>query len=248
MRYDEENALIIIPDVHGRPFWRYPAVTYRRAKFIFLGDYLDPYDDIDDAKVFEGLEDIVSFKKAYPDRVTLLLGNHDLHYLSDNIIHGSRYDETRASRNKKFFEENTGCFQIAYETTVNGMRYLFSHAGLGRMWIKEYAHLRDEDITAEWLNRCMNSSDFIEALNQVSAERGGTDPYGSMIWADVQEQLYTQNVMMRVVQIFGHTSLHKPLNIQNRIYCLDCARAFYLNLEDGLIYDQTSYDLIEEIC
>lgn len=246
MNYYSDQMLIIIPDVHGRPFWRYPAVTYRRAKFIFLGDYLDPYDDIDDAKVFEGLEDIVAFKKAYPDRVKLLFGNHDLHYLSDDYIKGSRYDERNASRNKEFFLKNADCFQIAYETTVNGMRYLFSHAGVGRMWIKEFAHLRDEEITAEWLNRCMNSNDFMDALNQVSAERGGTDPYGSMIWADVQEQLYSHNVMMSIVQIFGHTSLHNPLNIQNRIYCLDCARAFYLNLEDGLVYDQTSGELIAE--
>lgn len=114
------------------------------------------------------------------------------------------------------------------------------------MWIKDFAHLKDEDITAEWLNRCMNSYDFYDALNQVSAERGGPEQYGSMIWADVQEQLSTPNVMMGLTQVFGHTSLNRPLNIQNRIFCLDCGRAFYLNLENGLIYDLTSDALIEE--
>lgn len=246
MECDENNALIIIPDVHGRQFWRYPAVTYRQASFVFLGDYLDPYDNIEDSIVFQELEDIVAFKKAYPNRVTLLLGNHDLHYLSDRIIKGSRYDEINEERNTAFFHNNRCCFQIAFEIMVNGMRYLFSHAGVGRMWIKDFAHLKDEDITAEWLNRCMNSYDFYDALNQVSAERGGPEQYGSMIWADVQEQLSTPNVMMGLTQVFGHTSLNRPLNIQNRIFCLDCGRAFYLNLENGLIYDLTSDALIEE--
>ena len=248
MTIGEEQALIIIPDVHGRPFWRYPAVTYRKANFVFLGDYLDPYghDFIDDEKAFEGLVDILAFKKANPNRVTLLLGNHDMHYLSEDIIKGSRYDEVNAERNRAFFTSNRDSFQIAFETSVNGMRYLFSHAGVGRMWIKRYAHLKDEDITASWLNKCLNSYDFTEALNEVSFERGGEDQFGSMIWADAREQLVTTNVMMDMTQIFGHTLLDCPLNIQNRIYCLDCARAFYLNLLDGLVYDQTTDELIEE--
>ena len=248
MNIQEEQALIIIPDVHGRPFWRYPAVTCRKANFVFLGDYLDPYehDFINDEKAFEGLLDILAFKEAYPSRVTLLLGNHDMHYLSEKYIKGSRYDEINAGRNRAFFISNLNSFQIAYETTINGMRYLFSHAGVGRMWIKNYAHLKDDDITASWLNKCLNSYDFVEALNEVSAERGGNDQFGSMIWADVREQLVTTNVMMDLTQIFGHTRLDQPMNIHNRIYCLDCARAFYLNLFDGLVYDQTTDGLVEE--
>ena len=248
MNISEEQALIIIPDVHGRPFWRYPAVTYRKANFVFLGDYLDPYghDFINDEKAFEGLVDILAFKEANPNRVTLLLGNHDLHYLSEDIVKGSRYDEVHAERNRAFFTSNRELFQIAFETSVNGMRYLFSHAGVGRMWIKRYAHLQDEDITASWLNKCLNSYDFIGALNEVSVERGGYDQFGSMIWADAREQLVTTNVMMDMTQIFGHTLLDCPMNIHNRIYCLDCARAFYLNLLDGLVYDQTTDRLIEE--
>lgn len=248
MLIPDEQATIIIPDVHGRPFWRYPAVTIRKANFVFLGDYLDPYehDFINEEKAFEGLVDILAFKDAFPDRITLLLGNHDLHYLSEEIIKGTRYDEVNAERNKAFFQNHIDSFQIAYETSINGMRYLFSHAGVGRMWIKKYAHLQDEDITADWLNKCLNSYDFTEALNEVSAERGGQDQFGSMIWADAREQLVTTNVMMDIVQIFGHTMLDRPMNIYNRIYCLDCARAFYLNHQDGLLYDQTTDELVEE--
>ena len=34
--------LIIIPDIHGRPFWRRAVEEYPGEEFIFLGDYLDP--------------------------------------------------------------------------------------------------------------------------------------------------------------------------------------------------------------
>ena len=242
----EKQVLIIIPDVHGRPFWRDPAMTYQQASFVFLGDYLDPYDSIDDKTVFQELVDIVAFKKANSDRVTLLLGNHDLHYISEDIIKGSRYDEKNAERNKAFFRHNWDAFQIAYETKIKERRYLFSHDGVGRMWIKKFAHLKDEDISADYLNKCMSSKDFYEALNEVSSERGGKDLYGSMIWADAQEQLTTANVMMDIVQIFGHTSLSHPINIQNKIYCLDCERAFYLNLTNGMVYDLTTGEIVEE--
>ena len=37
------NDLIIIPDIHGRTFWKEAIQKYPNSKTIFLGDYLDPY-------------------------------------------------------------------------------------------------------------------------------------------------------------------------------------------------------------
>lgn len=248
MKCRQQNAIIIIPDVHGCSFWREPSEKYRQSYFVFLGDFLDPYpeDNILEEDAFQGLMDIVAFKKAYPDRVTLLWGNHDLHYFSKHFSRGSRYDKENEERNRLFFEHNKDCFQIAVERSVNGRRYLFTHAGVGRMWIKNYAHLKDEDFTADWFNKCLSSSDFWGALNQISKKRGGTDLFGSMVWADAREQLATVNVMMDITQIFGHTFLGTPMNIQDRIYCLDCGRPFFLNMNDGLVYDLTTGELVGE--
>lgn len=33
----------IIPDVHGRPFWRDAVLDVDTTPVVFLGDYLDPY-------------------------------------------------------------------------------------------------------------------------------------------------------------------------------------------------------------
>ena len=35
---------VIIPDVHGRKFWRSAVQGHEEDKIIFLGDYVDPYD------------------------------------------------------------------------------------------------------------------------------------------------------------------------------------------------------------
>ena len=68
------SSLTIIPDVHGRPFWRDAVHTRPDDDFIFLGDYLDPYPDegVSREDAFAGLLDIIEFKKRNPDRVTLL--------------------------------------------------------------------------------------------------------------------------------------------------------------------------------
>lgn len=231
--------LVIIPDVHGRTFWKEAVERFPMADFVFLGDYLDPYNDegIPGEQAYEGLLEIVDFKKTHPEKVTLLFGNHDLHYLF-SFLKGSRFDEEHARRNADIFRQNIRLFQMAYEVQVNGRRYLFSHAGVGRMWIDLYAPaLEPDEITADWLNLCMKSDDFYAALGHVSWARGGFLEFGSMIWADLSEQKIVEN-QLPAVQVFGHTCVKQPFNWENRVYCLDCGSYFVLNLTTGRIYDR----------
>lgn len=74
------REILIVPDVHGRTFWK-PALDYP-GQIIFLGDYLDPYpsEGITADEACRNFLEIVNFKEKNPDRVTLLLGNHELHY------------------------------------------------------------------------------------------------------------------------------------------------------------------------
>ena len=36
--------ILIIPDVHGRLFWKKAVETGDYEKVVFLGDYVDPYE------------------------------------------------------------------------------------------------------------------------------------------------------------------------------------------------------------
>ena len=73
--------ILILPDIHGRKFYcnaLYEAVD-EGAEIVCLGDYLDPYpgDDLHEKGVFAPLKELVEVKKQHPDRVHLLIGNHD---------------------------------------------------------------------------------------------------------------------------------------------------------------------------
>lgn len=206
--------------------------------FIFLGDYLDPYDDegIPDEQAYGSLLEIIDFKKTRPENVTLLWGNHDLHYLYPGMM-GSRYDLDNAERNAHLFRDNLALFKISYEISVGGKRFLFSHAGVGRKWITQaFPGLNEEDISAEFFNDLIGYPPFMEALVSTSRLRGGSKPFGSMIWADLSEQMVEEN-RLPVVQVFGHTKVSQPVNRGNQVYCLDCGNYFVMNLKTGRIYD-----------
>lgn len=234
------TPIIIIPDIHGRDFWRW-TVSNRREEdtIIFLGDYLDPYEDewIYWSDAYKGLLDIIELKRANPEKVVLLWGNHDLHYLFPGI-RGSRYNEYQAENVRKTFMENMDCFQMAAEAEINEQRYLFTHAGINKVWIEKYAGLFGpvEKITAATFNGLMFKDEFVEALDDISKLRWGREPAGSMVWADVEEFEWSESRLPSVIQVFGHTLQDNgPRVIDNAIYCLDCRKCFALNASGEIV-------------
>ena len=234
MKYDQ---LIVIPDIHGLDFWRCTVSALPNALLIFLGDYLDPYndEDISPDDAYYNLIDIVDLKKKFPNNVILIWGNHDLHYMYRDLM-GSRYDVANSGKYFQFFWQNQDCFQIAYEIIINGKIYLFSHAGVGHKWAEKINRkYSTTPPTASELNDLFQSRPFIEVLGAKTSIRGGWSDYGSIIWADSHEHLVEENQYKDIVQVFGHTRCKEPLIIDNSIYCLDCGRCFSINSENGHI-------------
>lgn len=89
--------VLVIPDIHCRKFWRKTIEENLEKvdKVIFLGDYLDPYEDeikthpetmevedyYDSYNAIKMLEDIITLKKTYLDKIILLTGNHTDSYI-----------------------------------------------------------------------------------------------------------------------------------------------------------------------
>lgn len=124
--------MIIIPDVHGRPFWIQAARDLGgKEHFVFLGDYLDPYgyEGITPEMAFDIFQEVLDFKEAWPDKVTLLLGNHDLHYLDDRL-EGGRYDSVRGMFIRELILDHADWFRMAFETEAGGKKFLLTHAGV----------------------------------------------------------------------------------------------------------------------
>ena len=234
-----DQHIIIIPDLHGREFWRKAIDELPAdARVVFLGDYLDPYENewIYWTDAFKSLQDIIALKKAHAEQVTLLWGNHDLHYLFPSL-QGSRYNEYKADVIRTTFEENLDCFQMAIEYVVGGKRYLFSHAGVHPEWLKKHSDLFGpaDEITAETFNRLMFTDEFVDALSDVSVLRSGWSRVGSMIWADIDEFAGTQLEESEMYQVLGHTKCldSRPKGYGN-VICLECQKAFLLS-ENGIV-------------
>ena len=230
------NRILVIPDVHGRDFWRMAVRRTYCEKIVFLGDYFDPYESegIDIGDTCEIFCEVLDLKKENPEKVVLLLGNHDMHYLSNQfrkLACGSRYDNDFAQMNACMLIGHKKYFQLAHEEMVGGKRYLFTHAGVTSSWYERHQGLIKE-LTATNLNELMETKEGVEALADVGKLRGGYQPSGSMVWADCEE-MHDSVPFPDVYQIFGHSQQKSEPIITEHYACLDCRKAFLLD-EKGL--------------
>ncbi len=233
MKFDKDHDLLIVPDVHGRPFWREPVKSGEYAHAVFLGDYSDPYpsEGIDRDASVEMFREIVDFAEEHKDKVTLLLGNHDMHYVSDafdNLARGSRHSFWSRRPISTIYNAHRHLFRLAFEADYEGTHCLLTHAGVSSVWAREHEHVLGEP-TAANINALMDSEEGIRALADVGWERGGWAPSGGPMWADYSE-VAASEPLPGVYQIFGHTQTRSrnPI-IRPHIACIDCHCTFMLS-------------------
>ncbi len=227
---------LIIPDVHGRTFWK-DAINKHLSdvdKIIFLGDYLDPYswEKINRLDAIKSFKEIVDFKKENMDKLILLLGNHDLQYWDDHFFTLSRYDSINSIEIERLFTENRPLFSLVHEEKINGKKYLFSHGGLMNSWVNSHMNIIKR-LTIDNLNNLLYSRDGILILCDVSKYRtkGGYN-VGSIVWSDVREKFDNENesvVLPFDYQVFGHSQQDEDPIITDKWACLDCRKAFLLD-------------------
>lgn len=247
--------ILVIPDVHSRLFWEEAIEKHGKEcdKIIFLGDEVDPYpeDGYTRKQAIRTLEKIIEFKKNNRNKTILLLGNHAAHYLIKSFPRSTRYDSSHAYKLTEIYRTNKGLFKLAHSETINGKRYLFTHAGLMNSWIS-----RNKEIigvpTEENLNRLIDIPKGISALSEISKYRTWFgEESGSILWSDVREKIdldgsIENNILPNkdsVVdeydyQIFGHTLMKNPI-ITDKWACLDCKKAFILDEDEKLLEVKT---------
>lgn len=236
--------MIVIPDVHGRSFWRQAFNEYLgKEHILFLGDYLDPYayEGITPADAFMVFHEIIDLKKEHPDDITLLLGNHDLHYLNPEM-EGGRLDYRRREQIIEDITVNANIFRIAESTTIGGKNYLFTHAGVRADWLQ--AHQEElgnpepaeiaERLNSMWLDTGKRPL-LLRMMGDVSYSRWGNRPYGSPVWNDVDDLATDHEEIPGYIQVFGHTQqMSKPV-ICDYYMCLDVRSAFRLGEELSML-------------
>ena len=245
--------ILILPDIHGRDFYTdaLKEAVELGIDIVCLGDYLDPYpcEKLHEGGVSKPLKELLAIKKEYPHKIHLLIGNHDSSYMFHPSMCETRYDKVNGDEYQKIFNSNALAFDLFYKVDIAGKQFLFSHAGITKMWMMEIARRlkldpNDLDTFLEKLNYkfkefCISKEkcSIWSYLSYIGEERGGQDLSGSMIWADFFEHLDRRNQLAdaAIIQVVGHTQLnYTPVSIDTRLFCLDCREPFYVD-EDGVI-------------
>lgn len=217
---------IVIGDVHGLAYWKEIVNKNPSCRSVFLGDYLDPYENIPAQKLIDNLNEIIRLKEERPDDVILLLGNHDLHYFTTDIDQGTRFNSSIAKEVSILFLENIELFQYAFQEE----NYIFTHAGISEKWFLYDFKGDTKKNIAEQLNDPLQEQ--IPALCRCGEERGGEQgATGGIFWADIRE-LY--NPLPGFTQIVGHNrvrDIYDHSNNGGRIVFCDCLwNKLYLKL------------------
>ena len=238
--------ILILGDIHSRRFWREPVEKYfnKVDKIVFLGDFVDPYKDegieYDWQDTLNNFNDIIELKKNNPDKVVLLLGNHDEAYRNDlfcKYAKSTRYDSVHAKILHDMFNgDNYKLFQLCYSVENNGKRIIFTHAGITKFWL-DSCKLECDDNIQETINNLEGSDDGIIKLSVIGRCRTWFgEKTGSPLWCDLEEMLRDKgNIGENVIQIFGHTRLKKGYKASlDGWNCLDSKVGFVLNDKNKL--------------
>lgn len=214
--------ILVIPDCHLREFWK-DVVKDWDGPIVFLGDYVDPYpyewdEDEQIPNPVDYLLEVINFKDCNPDRVTLLIGNHDYHYIDTNLD-GSRKNWSLQKKLHDLYITDKEYFQIAKQIDDT----LFTHAGVSAAWLKRHELTLPKTDADVFLNEIYNTTPDI--FWEMSWNRGGWYSTGSPIWHDIREFDCDDTLF----QVFGHTALKEnPVKLDN-FACIDCRRAFIID-------------------
>ena len=249
----KDLEVLVIPDVHGRDFWREPVkevLENSDKHIIFLGDYNDPYSyEWKSTGIkcqeycIEVFSDIIELKKQYPNRITLLIGNHDCGYALSTDICTSRFDYRRSRDIGKLFSDNWTLFELVKKMDIGGKPFIFSHAGLSKEFA-EYAYPDEfekggSDMVIDILNNSLKVKDarLIRNLGIYSIFRGWDGKsFGSIVWSDIHEWFAGKcHGIDDSMQVVGHTQLQNdPICINGVICDIDVRKAFYVDNEGNI--------------
>lgn len=239
--------VLVIPDIHSRRFWKMPLEKYfnKVDKIVFLGDYCDPYDDettepIEWEQTLNNLLEIIELKKQNPDKIVLLLGNHDYHYRNkqfDDYARSTRYNKLHHNQLTELYNgDNYKLFQTCYCIENDGKKVIFTHAGITKFWL-ERCKLTFDDNIEEVINNLEETANGVSKLCIIGRERTWFgEKTGSPVWCDIREFVSQGGLGIdNVFQIFGHSRL-KPGSIVSMkdFACIDSRTAFILNDKNKL--------------
>lgn len=208
--------MLVIGDIHGQDFWKFIVNEHMDEDYIvFVGDYFDSYS-IGSKKILDNFRKIIKLKQTYPDKVKLLLGNHDIHYYYLNSNYrGTGFDYSIMFDVNNLFKKHKDLFQATflYGNTI------VSHAGITNKLVQStendyltaldlgWGDTKEHNDIADKLNFLFQIS--CKTLFYIGEERGGIDPFSGVFWVGMKE--LTNDYIPGFNQVVGHTHLDEKV-------------------------------------
>ena len=227
--YDEWKASGVVKE-------KYPIDDY--DLIIFTGDYVDTRnEDITEHMILDNLNDVIFLKKAMHDKVILLWGNHDIHYINP-IMRCSGYNPLMQEALGKVFTDNRRLFNVAHQVG----NHLWTHAGLTSGWM--YKHIpmfedakhRNHAAVKDMVNDPARLAEMLNVLHlnhdlsilKISASRGGDSAVPGPLWSDISE------MEMMPAQGYHQIVGHSPVEmVYTKTFCDVTSVTFINTLEIG---------------
>lgn len=218
---------LVLGDIHGRVVWKEILAAESDAdRIIFLGDYVSTHYWISARRQLANLDEILSYKEANPDKVTLLRGNHDVQHLGYKWGRCSGFDWSVAEGMPKERFLKLTQWVVVDDDAHN----LYSHAGVSRVWMERAKAGDVHDI-----NGMEPSELFGFSLVDYPADNYGTSPTQPPTW--IRPDTLAENAVAGWNHIVGHTPMdnicsRKSVNGDTLWFCDTLENRQYLVVED----------------
>jgi predicted phosphodiesterase len=202
---------LVIGDIHGRKKWE--ALLKEEAdRIVFIGDYFDSYN-ITQLEQIQNFQKILEWKRREPNKVILLFGNHDYHYLLEGKVQFFGYQPNALIN--QLINEAVKCREVQLVHTQDN--YLFTHAGLSKKFME---HLDGDGFGFEDLNELLIQKPKVFNFGYYGwpMSEYGDDPDQGPLW--IRPHSLGLNQFQNWIQVVGHT-VQDTINISNNLILID---------------------------
>jgi hypothetical protein len=246
----ETDCCLLIFDFHQNLEWVEGILAKEDGRFTHLllgGDYFDQHPGRAGAADGEVCDYLRALADRFGERLTVLLGNHDIHYLEairrsqagrplqSRYYRCSGYSDERAAVIAESLGDDfwRGCRLFQF---VNG--HMVSHAGVAaRFWNSEVALEKAlEALEGECAGALEKVAEEKVPLLDAGFVRGGNEPVGGITWLDFDREFTDAEI--GPPQICGHTASarggpRERARTKGRSWCLDGHQTCYGRLHKG---------------
>lgn len=228
--------IIAIGDIHGRDIWKDIVGSQTFDKVIFMGDYFDSKTNIHPLAEQNNFRDIVAFKKANSDRVVLLFGNHDYHYLRTVYETYSNFQELQKVYIEQLLDDAISAHLI--QMCFLHDKFLFSHAGITKTWLHSHGFSPGTNSIESYVNYLFKFKPKSFAFQPgTNASGKGNDITQSPIWVRLPSLLADG---VDFTQVVGHTQQDTITQVDDKVILIDALEnGEYLVIDAGKIIVQS---------